>query len=207
MALSSDDGAAPWPEAPGYSYSGLEARLPLLVGGAMITSSLFILTFAGLNALSASVPGALAGWDGAPVLSIFVIGRKGDIPSIAFVILTAYGALSVLGGAFMARYFARMRPSIALSDDGVFAYLKGKPWRFIGWREIASITRRTTFSKGGKPILTLLIKGPRHTIQVAGTIDRYPDLRERLMRYARDNHVPLQASVQGQGKASDVAEL
>jgi hypothetical protein len=34
-------------------------------------------------------------------------------------------------------------PDIALSADGIFAYRTGKPWRFIGWREIVSITRCT----------------------------------------------------------------
>jgi hypothetical protein len=181
MALSSDDSAANWPEAPTYAYSGAEAHLPLLMGGAMVGGSLFGLAAMGFAALYE------------------------DIPSITFVILAALVFFSVLLSVWLVPYMARARPAIALSADGVFAYLKGKPWRFIGWHDVAAITRRTWFDKGGHPHLWLLIEGARHTIQVRETIDGYADLRVRLTRYARDHRVPLHATVQGQ--ASEVAEL
>jgi hypothetical protein len=189
MALSSDDSTANWPEAPTYSYSGLEARTPLIMGGAMMTGGLFGLALAGLNALL-GVAGT-RGLDGSPVLSV---------------VLAAFAVLFMIASVWVARYFARIRVGIALSADGIFAYLKGKPWRFIGWGEIASITRRTTFTKAGQNRLSLLIKAPRYTIQVSETIDRYANLCERLTRYARNHRVPLRAS-DSMMSVSDIAEL
>jgi hypothetical protein len=205
MALSSDDSATNWPEAPAYSYSGLEAPMPWLWYVVMTTGGLLILAFAGLNALSASVPDSLAGWDGAPLLSIFVIARHDHLDPIIFVALAAIGVVSILVGIWMARFILHMRPGIALSADGVFAYLKDKPWRFIGWREIVSITRSTTIYKRHQ-YLSLKIRGSRYTIPVSEKIDRYADLRERLARYAHDHRVPLRAS-DGMSKVRDIAEL
>jgi hypothetical protein len=109
------------------------------------------------------------------------------------------------GGVLVAWLIPRTRAGIALSVNGVFAYLKDKPWRFIGWREMVSITRSTFIYKGSHS-LSLLIKGPRYTIQVAATIDRYADLCERLTRYAHDHRIPLRAS-EDRSKESDISEL
>jgi hypothetical protein len=76
----------------------------------------------------------------------------------------------------------RLYPAIALSDDGMFAYLWGKPWRFIGWGEIVSITRHTKQFKGA-PRPWLGIKGLRYTIRVYESIDRFADFSECLTRY------------------------
>lgn len=183
MAIASDDSAANWPEVPTYSYSGAEAHLPLLLGSAMVTGPLLGMALVGLAA------------------------RYQDIPSGTFVILMGLVFFFALLSVWIVPYLARTRPAIALSADGVFAYLKGKPWRFIGWPDVASITRRTIYDKGGHPHVGLLIEGPRYTIPVLETIDGYVDLRGRLTRYARDYRVLLLASDRRHGKAGNVAEL
>jgi hypothetical protein len=96
-------------------------------------------------------------------------------------------------------------PGIALSADGVFAYRTGKPWRFIGWREIVSITRCTMILRGSV-MIWLEIKGSRYTIKVRTSINRFADLCACLTRYARDHGVPLRASGPW-NEASDLTEL
>jgi hypothetical protein len=180
MALPPDDSAANWPEAPTYSYSGLEAHLGLLFGGGLMTGGLFGLAMAGLNAVSKGL-------------------TAGSIPLVALV------ALFIIAGFWSTWFIPRSRPAIALSAEGVFAYLKGKPWRYIRWREMVSITR-SSFIYRGLHGHSLSIKGPRYTIQVASTIDHYTDLCECLTRYSRDHRVPLRAS-EDRSKESDISEL
>jgi len=111
----------------------------------------------------------------------------------------------ILLGIWMARSFARTRPGIALSADGVFAYLTGKPWRFIAWREMESITRATAPPRGGD-IRYLAIEGPRYDIKVDEKIDGYADFCECLTRYARD-HGLRQRPWGDWSNVGDIAEL
>jgi hypothetical protein len=161
-APSSDDSAVNWPEAPAYSYSGF-ADLRNVGVAMLLTLVPFFLALAGLNAF----------WG---------VGSNSYVWSIGYAV---FGAVSAFIGVAFMRDFAFDRPEIALSADGVFAYRRGKPWRFIGWRGVVSITRCTPASRGAR--LFLLIKGPRHTIKVYESIDRFADLSECLSRYARDH--------------------
>jgi hypothetical protein len=169
-ARSSDDGAPNWPEAPTYTYGGFAAPRPLLTRGVYTTGGLGIMAFTALDAFSPSFHKWLTGSHQVASISEFVFGA-------------ALGLFCILFGVWMARAWARICPGIALSADGVFAYLMGKPWRFIAWREMESITKG--HDRSGKP--SLGIKGPRYTIQVGGRIDRFADLCECVTRYARDH--------------------
>jgi hypothetical protein len=185
-APSSDESAANWPEAPAYSYRGLVAPRPWGVA-VLITVVPFFLALAGLNAVS-GVPTNFY-LNGSPSVSIGYAG---------FGVIFAF-----IGAAFVWDLPSQM-PDIALSADGVFAYRTGKPWRFIGWREIVSITRCSYMVRGGERLF-LAIKGPSYTVTVHKSIDRFADLCERLTRYARDHRVPLRAS--GTWSNSDITEL
>jgi hypothetical protein len=187
-APSSDDSAANWPEAPAYSYRGFNSPRNMGVG-VLITVVPFFLTLAGFNAFW-GVPTTSFWLSGAPVLSICY---------------AVFGALFTIFGVTFVWDFAGDTPEIALSADGVFAYRTGKPWRFIGWREMVSITRSTYWVKGGEK-LVLEIKGPRYTIPVDKSIDRFADLCECLTRYARDHRVPLRDSGTWR-KDSDISAL
>ena len=172
-----------------YSYSGADSHAGLIMGGAIMTLAPIGLGFAVFNAV-AGVPG-MRGLDG----------------SLAESMIFAVGAvLCMVLGVWAAWFIPRVRCNIALSADGVVAYLKGKPWRFIAWREMVSITRSIFRGKGGAESLSLVIRGPRYTIQVAETIDRFADLCVCLTQCALEHHVPLRAS-DGMSKESDVAAL
>jgi hypothetical protein len=185
MVLSSDNSAANWPEAPTYSYRGLNANW--ILGGTFMAFALLFLALAGFMAAH----------------SVTVPDRHGRV-AFGSTEVAAFGIFWMIVGVLAAWGFPRLRPAIALSADGVFAYLKGKPWRFIGWREIVSITRCSYMVRGGERLF-LAIKGPSYTVTVHKSIDRFADLCERLTRYARDHRVPLRAS--GTWSNSDITEL
>jgi hypothetical protein len=173
-APSSDERAVNWPEAPAYSYRGL-----------WVAGNMFII--GGLSFV------ALAGY--MAVYSITVLDEHGRVV-FGSTGVAAFGVFLMIVGILPAWGIPRLYPAIALSADGVFAYLevmpclKGKPWRFIGWDEIVSITRHTNMTKG-TPRPYLAIEGQRYTIKVHEFIGRYADLRECLTRYARDHGVLL----------------
>jgi hypothetical protein len=185
---SSDDSAANWPDAPAYSYRGLNSPRTLGVT-VMITVVPFFLALAGFNAF----------W-GVPTTSFWLSGDP--VLSICYAVL---GALFTIFGVVFVWDFAGDTPEITLSADGVFAYRNGKPWRFIGWREMVSITRQTWMVKGSEQRV-LVIKGPRYTITANKGIDRFADLCECLTRYARDHRVPLRDSGTWR-KDSDISAL
>jgi hypothetical protein len=157
MAPSPDESAVNWPEVPAYSYHGLNA--PWIGGGMFMTFGLFLVAVAGyMAAHSVTVPDDHSR----------VVSGSTEVAAI--------GVFVMIAGILYAWGIPRLMPAIALSADGVFAYLKGKPWRFIGWGDVVSVARVQNF-KGGR---WLQIEGPRYTIRVYGSIDRYTDLCECL---------------------------
>jgi hypothetical protein len=186
MVLSSDNSAANWPEAPTYSYRGLNANW--ILGGTFMAFALLFLALAGFMAAH----------------SVTVPDRHGRV-AFGSTEVAAFGIFWMIVGVLAAWGFPRLRPAIALSADGVFAYLKGKPWRFIAWREMVSITQFNSYYRGHHKV-SLGIKGPRYTTEVDEEIERFADLCERLTRYAHDHRIPLRAT-DGWGNPSDTDEL
>jgi hypothetical protein len=140
-----------------------------------------------------------AGVVSAGLMEAYSVSLSGGLTSTG---IGAFGVFLMIVGVLAAWGVPRLFPDIALSPDGVFAYLKGKPWRFIAWREMESITKG--HDRSGKP--SLRIKGPRYTIQVGGRIDRFADLSECVARYARD-HSLRQRPWGDWSKVEDIAEL
>jgi hypothetical protein len=185
MALPSDDSAVAWPEAPAYSYHGTNATwVPAAMG---ITFALFFLALAGFMAAH----------------SVTVPYRDGRV-AFGSTEVAAFSAFLMIVGVLLAWRVPRKFPAIALSADGVFAFLKGKPWRYIAWREMESITQFTWYYRG-RHHMSLGIKGPRYTTEVDKTIDRFADLCETLRRYADDHRIPLRPA-DGWDDASDIDE-
>jgi hypothetical protein len=186
MSLSSDDGAANWPEAPTYCYRGVNANW--IVSGTFITFALLFVALAGyMAAYSVSVP-----------------GRNGHA-AFGSTEVAAFGVFLMIAGILAAWGLPRLRPAIALSADGVFAYVKDKPWRFIAWREMVSITQFNSYYRGHHSV-RLGIKGPRYTTVVDETIERFADLCKCVTRYAHDHRIPLRTA-EGWGNVSDTDEL
>lgn len=81
----------------------------------------------------------------------------------------------------------------AITDDGIFAFKHGKPWRAIPWHEVASITWSYYNVKGGA-FHELAIKGPQFVLAIDSAVfgdDGYDEARRLLTRYAGDHGVRL----------------
>jgi hypothetical protein len=102
-APSSDESAVNWPEAPAYSYHGLNA--PWGPGAMVMTFALLFLAVAGYMA----------------AYSVTVPDDRGRVVFESTGV-AAFGVFLMIVGIFAAWGFPRLHPAIALSPDGVFAY-------------------------------------------------------------------------------------
>jgi hypothetical protein len=109
-----------------------------------------------------------------------------------FLVLAVAGSLAVALLGYGLFFLWVGLPSFAITDDGVFAFRRGKPWRAIAWREVASITRSYIRPRGvPKPVPVLAIKGPRFALRIWTNLEGYDEALRLLTRYARDHGIKL----------------
>ena len=197
-----------WPEAPMFSYSRAEARVPLIVGIGMIGNPLLLLAVSGLNVLSVLMPDIMSGWERSRSFwYLFVMARREHAVFIACAVLAAYSVLALLFGLWLTRRLARSRPALAITADGLFAYRRSKPWRSISWREVGSITRRETRGKYGRMFTTVLIQGASFTLEMGEKIAGWEEARRLLTRFAQQHSIKLRAIGVDPGNDYDITQL
>ena len=197
-----------WPEAPMFSYSGASARVPLIVGIALIGTPILLLAVSGLNVLSVLMPDVMRGWERTRgVWYLFVMARREHAVFIACMVLAAYSAIAIVVGVWITRRLDRSRAALAITADGIFAYRRGKPWRSISWRDVGSITRRETRGKYGRTFTTVLIQGASFTLEMGEKIAGWDEARRLLTRFAQQHAIKLHVIGVDPGVDYDVIQL
>jgi hypothetical protein len=190
MAGVAGEGAVDWPDAPAFSYIGAAApRAPLIVGVGMVAGGLLPLLIGAVGVLVLTLPEVVPAWvtsRSGPFGGIFAAGGKNNGSVIIFAAVTALGLFEIAFGLWFARRLTVLRPALAISADGVFAFRRGKPWRSLAWSDIVSIVKRCgRGAKTGQGLITVRIEAPGGGLELTSEIAGYDEACALLARHAQ----------------------
>jgi hypothetical protein len=208
MVGSAGEGTVDWPEAPVFFYTGIAARAPLIVVVGLVGSGLFPLLIGGVGVLAAIMPEVLPVSMAHPssLASFIAAARAGRGMFIISSALASLGLLEALAGVWIALWIGRLRPALAVSAAGIFAFRGGKPWRSLAWADVISIVKlRSRGPKTGQGVITVRIAAPGVRLELTSQINGYAEACGLLTRHARAQGIKLLDTTEG--AAVEIAAL
>jgi hypothetical protein len=197
-----DHSSEDWPEAPAYRY-GREALLPAFVIGIAfgVGASLFIA--AGATGLVAwALPGAVPAR-----VALGLLVRQFAFPVLPLMLLVIGLVDVALAIWLVARILGPLRP-LAINERGIYAYLRGQPWRFLAWRDVTGVAKLREISpKYRRELISIEIAGPAFSLSMKPQISGFAEACGVLTREARRHGVRLQFVDKSKNPAGEVTPL
>jgi len=187
-----------WPDKPAFTYGG-KATVPLLaLGWGLFLGPLLFISLGVLSLIARASPDLLPIWmtdaEGRFGNFLLLLGER----SLG-VVLIVIGSINLLIGTWlMQKRLMSMRP-LAIDDRGIYAFFRGRPWRFLAWRDVESISKlRVLGAKTRQPTVIVEIKGPAWTLSILPNIRDFAEVCRLVTVYAHKNSIKLQSVDKGQ---------
>ncbi|HLY55121.1 MAG TPA: hypothetical protein VKS60_06170 [Stellaceae bacterium] len=105
-------------------------------------------------------------------------------------VVTGFLALAVTG--MLTSRINNSQPSLAFTNEGIYAYRREKPWRLLRWTDVSAITRMRPFRRRTQQTIEILrIQGPAFSFILAQYFENYDEARRLLAQYARLRRIKL----------------
>jgi hypothetical protein len=183
------DSVTGWPVKPTFVYRG-EACSLIVTSVLCALVATFLILDGTATLLAYWVPGRLPGKVEATLLRSAVDGPAKD----GFVLL-GVGIVSWMGGILLVRTLRKKllktRP-LTINSRGIYAFYRGKPWRFLAWGNVNSISKlRFPDDKPLRPRIEIRVNCADLTLFITPAIRDFGRICELISRYAREHSVKL----------------
>jgi hypothetical protein len=189
-AEASADPATGWPTKPAFATKGGMSNF--IVTSALWGAGMIFMTVDGSAMLLTVLwPGALP-----PTLTARVLHGSGpDGPLAVGFLLLGIGIIGAAGGIALGpavwRKLRKERP-LSITPRGLYAFFWGKPWRFVPWEEVTSITRRRLpEDRLLNPRVEIEIAAANTVLLVTSGTRHYLRAWELLQRFAAEHRIRL----------------
>ena len=129
------------------------------------------------------------------------------LPVLPLALLVA-GVLDAMAGIWLVIKILRPMRPLVINERGVYAYFRGRPWRFLAWRDIGRVSRlRRIEPKYRRERISIEIAGPDFSLSMTPEIGGFAEACRVLTREARRHGVRLQFVDSSRNPAGEVTPL
>lgn len=186
------DSSTGWPLYPSFTYGKhgtSEAANIVVVGTLMAAMVTFLILTGTATLLTQILPGLVPQDVAARLVSSSVDGPTRDgLLLLAFGILTWVGGGLLLGSAW--KRFMRTRP-LAINQDGIYTFYRGKPWKFMPWKDMKAILKIRADTHA-RPEIRIQIDSANFTLLITPRLNGFVGACKLISRYAQDHAIRLQ---------------